>query len=54
MTDSIPPHGDPDCERCDGSGLDPDAYTTHETAHGTGYRHAPCRDCQPAAEESTR
>jgi hypothetical protein len=42
----------PDCDRCDDTQLDPDAYIPHETEHGTAYRHAPCRDCQPEAEET--
>jgi hypothetical protein len=42
----------PDCDRCDDTQLDHDAYIPHETEHGTAYRHAPCRDCQPEVEES--
>ena len=47
---------EPDCDRCEDTELDPDAYIPHETEHGTAYRHAPCRDCQPddATEEPTR
>lgn len=41
----------PDCERCDDTELDPDAYITHETANGTAYRNAPCSNCQPQREE---
>jgi hypothetical protein len=36
---------DPDCERCDGSGLDPDAYfVNHDSQTWT---HAPCSECLP-------
>lgn len=41
----------PDCDRCDDTRLDPDAYIPHETEHGTAYRHAPCRNCQPGEWE---
>ncbi|MEV8404203.1 hypothetical protein, partial [Streptomyces niveus] len=38
-----PPAGDPDCERCDGTGLDPDAYTEQRGPDGgVRYRHEPC------------
>jgi hypothetical protein len=41
---------DPDCERCDGSGLDPDAYfVNHETQTWT---HAPCSECLPEDNDS--
>lgn len=39
---------DPDCERCDGSGLDPDEYTTTTDADGrvlVYHLTEPCRDC---------
>lgn len=39
---------DPDCERCDGSGLDPDAYFRE----GGVWTHAPCSECLPEGEES--
>lgn len=32
---------EPDCDRCDDTRLDPDAYIPHETEHGTAYMHAP-------------
>jgi hypothetical protein len=40
---------DPDCERCDGSGLDPDRYTKQWDGDGNlrGYRHEPCSECLP-------
>jgi hypothetical protein len=40
---------DPDCERCDGSGLDPDRYTKQWDTDGNlrGYRHEPCSECLP-------
>jgi hypothetical protein len=41
------PPGDPDCDRCDGDGLDPDAYTPGHTPHGTRHQPEPCRDCHP-------
>lgn len=41
----------PDCERCDDTELDPDAYIPHETETGTAYRHAPCSNCQPEWDE---
>lgn len=47
------PQPHPDCGRCDDTELDPDAYIPHESEHGTAYRHAPCRNCQPV-EEPTR
>ena len=41
---------DPDCERCEGSGLDPDAYfVNHDTQTWT---HAPCSECFPEEDES--
>lgn len=43
--------GLPECERCDDTELDPDAYIPHQTANGTAYRHAPCSSCQPQWEE---
>ncbi|MEV6696200.1 hypothetical protein AB0M68_03430 [Streptomyces sp. NPDC051453] len=48
---SEPVNDYPDCDRCDDTELDPDAYIPHETEHGTAYRHAPCRDCQSEWEE---
>lgn len=45
MTDR--PLGDPECDRCDDSELDPDAYTAEDTPLGIHYRPEPCRNCQP-------
>ncbi|MGW6695598.1 FDXHR family putative zinc-binding protein [Rhodococcus sp. NPDC054953] len=39
---------EPDCDRCDDTGLDPDAYTEHPSEKGTAYRPEPCRDCSGA------
>ncbi|HKT04464.1 MAG TPA: hypothetical protein VJT31_33530 [Rugosimonospora sp.] len=38
-----------DCERCNGTGLDPHAYIVQRGADGTlrGQINAPCPDCQP-------
>jgi hypothetical protein len=36
---------DPDCERCEGSGLDPDTYFVNEER--SVWTHAPCSECQP-------
>lgn len=36
---------DPDCERCDGSGLDPDAYFVDRERQI--WTHAPCSECLP-------
>lgn len=38
---------DPDCEHCDGSGLDPDAYFVE----GDVWTHAPCSECLPEDDE---
>ncbi|WP_405799320.1 hypothetical protein [Streptomyces sp. NBC_01506] len=39
----LPQGGDPDCERCDGTGLDPDAYTEQQNPDGDIRYHAePC------------
>ncbi|MCZ4506955.1 hypothetical protein O3Q52_01765 [Streptomyces sp. ActVer] len=40
---------DPDCERCEGSGLDPDAFFVNEER--TTWTHAPCSACLPEADE---
>jgi hypothetical protein len=41
---------DPDCEHCEGSGLDPDAYFVN---HDTGtWTHAPCSECLPEDEDA--
>jgi hypothetical protein len=40
---------DPDCERCDGSGLDPDAFFVDKDR--TTWTHAPCSECLPEEEE---
>lgn len=39
---------DPDCEHCDGSGLDPDAYFVN----GNVWTHAPCSECLPEDDEA--
>lgn len=39
---------DPDCERCDGSGLDPDAYFVE----GDVWTHAPCSECLPEDDDA--
>lgn len=39
------PGPDPDCERCDGTGLDPDAFFVNEER--TVWTHAPCSECMP-------
>ncbi|MCX4809038.1 hypothetical protein OG601_47105 [Streptomyces sp. NBC_01239] len=36
---------DPDCERCEGSGLDPDAFFVDEGRQV--WTHAPCSECLP-------
>ena len=42
---------DPECERCDGSGLDPDAYfVNRETQTWT---HAPCSECLPEDDDDS-
>ncbi|MEV8248113.1 hypothetical protein AB0R01_30720 [Streptomyces rochei] len=38
---------DPDCERCDGSGLDPDAYLKRDNV----WTHAPCSECLPDMDD---
>lgn len=38
---------DEDCERCDGSGLDPDAFFVE----GDVWTHAPCSECLPEDDE---
>ncbi|MGW9397288.1 hypothetical protein [Streptomyces sp. NPDC055642] len=43
------PAGDPDCEHCDGSGLDPDAYFVNEER--SVWTHAPCSACLPDDED---
>ncbi|MBD9721926.1 ParB N-terminal domain-containing protein [Streptomyces caniscabiei] len=41
---------DPDCEHCDGSGLDPDAYFVN---HDTGtWTHTPCSECLPEDDDA--
>lgn len=40
---------DLDCERCDGSGLDPDAYFVDEERQV--WTHAPCSECLPEDDE---
>jgi hypothetical protein len=41
---------DPDCERCEGSGLDPDAcIVNHKTKTWT---HAPCSECLPEDDDT--
>lgn len=39
----------PDCDRCDDTELDPDAYTVVHNDDGSvySYRPEPCRNCQP-------
>jgi hypothetical protein len=49
MADEAQPAGDQHCERCDGTGLDPDRYTEWATDGVVRYRPEPCADCQPAA-----
>ena len=49
---------DPDCERCEGSGLDPDTFTTTRRADGQTVYHLtePCDYCiddDPAASSPT-
>lgn len=39
---------DPDCEHCEGSGLDPDAYFVE----GDVWTHAPCSECLPEDDEA--
>lgn len=39
---------DPNCERCEGSGLDPDAYFVN----GDVWTHAPCSECLPEGDET--
>jgi hypothetical protein len=42
--------GAPDCDRCDGTGLDPDRYTEQQDPDGAvRYRAEPCADCQQPA-----
>jgi hypothetical protein len=41
--------GDPDCERCDGSGLDPDAFFVDKDR--TTWTHAPCSECLPEDDD---
>lgn len=36
---------DPDCERCEGSGLDPDAFYVDRDKDT--WTHAPCSECLP-------
>lgn len=43
------PPGDPDCERCEGTGLDPDAYFVDEERQV--WTHAPCSECLPEEDE---
>ena len=45
--DELAALADPDCERCEGSGLDPDEFTTRKYAEGrtVHYLTEPCRDC---------
>ena len=38
---------DPDCERCDGTGLDPDTYTVN----GDVWTHARCSECFPEDDD---
>jgi hypothetical protein len=45
---STAPAGDPDCERCEGTGLDPDSYFRH----GDTWTHAPCTGCRPEEDET--
>lgn len=47
---SSAPAGDEDCERCEGSGLDPDAYFRN----GDTWTHAPCSECQPEDDETAQ
>ncbi|MFF2674035.1 hypothetical protein ACFVTT_35385, partial [Streptomyces niveus] len=36
----------PDCERCDGTGLDPDRFTDQQDPNGgIRFQHEPCTDC---------
>lgn len=36
-----------ECDRCDGTGLDPDRYTEQQEPGGAaGYRTEPCAECQ--------
>lgn len=45
-----PREPDPDCERCDGSGLDPDAYFVDRVTQT--WTHAPCSECLPEEDDS--
>lgn len=38
-----------ECERCDGTGLDPDTYIVQRGGDGglRGYANAPCVECEP-------
>lgn len=50
ITGTTAPAGDEDCERCEGTGLDPDAYFQH----GDTWTHAPCSSCQPEDDETAQ
>jgi len=41
-----------ECERCDGTGTDPDTYIVQRGSDGglRGYANAPCSGCQPDDE----
>jgi hypothetical protein len=44
--------GVPDCDRCDGSGLDPDRYIEQQNSDGAvRYSAEPCADCQQPATD---
>lgn len=42
---------DPDCERCEGSGLDPDEFFVDRDAQT--WTHAPCSECLPEDDGTT-
>lgn len=44
MTDALR-EPDPDCERCEGSGLDPDAFFVNKDR--TAWTPTPCSECLP-------
>lgn len=53
IRDRLADLADPDCERCEGSGLDPDRFTTSQDAQGQTIYHLtePCVDCIGEDEE---
>ena len=42
-----------ECERCDGTGLDPETYIVQRGSDGklVDYANAPCSECQPDGGE---